>query len=109
VSIVALVEMWAAFHRLHRQRLISAQHLDQILSRFYGDFRMQRFGVLDVTAHELDLCHQLIFQHHVTAGDAVILAAALTTQAQQPVFVCVDVRSGLLARPKRQVSPPSTP
>ena len=96
VSAVTMAETYAALHRLGRKGHLSTAELTVALDGVMGDLEHSRLNVLDVTSPHVARTRSLIAEHELTSHDALILAAALDLKPFEIVFVCADVRSGLL-------------
>jgi len=96
-SALSFAEAVGALTRLHRTGLIGQRELEEAVNGLYTDFASGRIEWIEIGHHHLMHCVALIVDYHLTANDALILAAALELQRHAPIFVCADVRSGLLA------------
>lgn len=90
------VEAIAVLDRLCQRGTITRSGWELALSQLNKDVQMETIRVIDVTRRHVMACHPLIVRHHLTAADALILACSLDLVAEHPVFVCADIRSGLL-------------
>ena len=90
------VEAVAVLDRLCRRGTITRLGWELALSQLNKDIQMEMIRLMDVTRRHVMTCQPLVVQHHLTAADALILACALDLVAEHPLFVCADVRSGLL-------------
>ncbi|MDP3723086.1 MAG: type II toxin-antitoxin system VapC family toxin [Candidatus Omnitrophota bacterium] len=97
VCAITLVETYAALYRHSRKGRLSPGELAKALDGVTADLESSRLHVLDVTSHHVARTRHLLAEHELTSHDAVILAAALDLKAFDVIFVCADVRSGLLA------------
>jgi predicted nucleic acid-binding protein len=95
-SALSFAEAVGALTRSHRVGLIGQRELEEAVSGLYTDFAAGRLEWIDISHHHLMRCAALIVDYQLTANDALILTAALELQRHVPVFVCADVRSGLL-------------
>ena len=95
-SAISFAETLGALTRAHRTGLLGQHELEDAINGLYTDFASGRIEWLEITHHHLMRCASLIVNYHLTANDALILATALELQPHAPVFVCADVRSGLL-------------
>lgn len=96
ISVLTFAETLVVLDRIAKQAGMTRAEFHEAIGGFYVDYRQQRFAAIEVLERHLQDCHRLIFEFHLTAADALILAAALTTRAQHPTFVCADARSGFL-------------
>jgi predicted nucleic acid-binding protein len=78
VSRLSEVEVVSAFARLARDRSISAAQRDRAVAAFVGD--LLAWHVVELTPDVVATARRLLQQHHLRAGDAVQLAAALVLQ-----------------------------
>ena len=96
VSAVTLAETYAALYRHHRRGRLSQAELTDALDGVTADVERGDLSVLDVTSPHVARSRNLIAQHDLTSHDALILAAAIDLRPFEIIFVCADVRSGLL-------------
>ena len=82
--------------RRSRRAEISKEDFETARFRVALDFSTERVGVIDVERRHIIAANDLILQQPLSGTDAVILAAALDLREDSPIFVCADVRSGLL-------------
>lgn len=102
VSAITLAETYAALHRLGRKGHLSHIALEQAMDGVTADLEGGRLHVLDVTSQHVAKSRQLIMEHGLTSHDALILAAAMDLKLFEAIFVCADVRSGLLRAAEAQ-------
>ena len=93
---LSLAETLAVLVRRRRRAEISEEDFDTARFRVALDISTERVGVIDVERRHILAAHDLILQHPLSGMDAVILACALDLTEDSPIFVCADVRSGLL-------------
>lgn len=93
---LSLVETLAVLARRRRRTEISEEDFDAARFRLALDINTEQVGVIDVERRHILVAHDLILQHPLSGTDAVILACALDLTEESPIFVCADVRSGLL-------------
>jgi len=96
VSAVTLTETYAALYRHHRTDRLSEAALHEALDGVTTDLEYGDLSVLDVTSPHVARSRSLIAQYELTSHDALILAAAIDLKPFGIIFVCADVRSGLL-------------
>lgn len=98
VSAITLAESFAALERHIRHGSLNSVEIQEALDGIHGDWMLGEFSVMDLTNQHLLRCQDLIFNFHLTSSDALILASVLDMKIPQvaPIFVCSDVRSGLL-------------
>lgn len=96
VSAVTLAETYAALYRHSRKGRLGEGDLSRALDGVTADLERSRLHVVDVTSHHVALTRTLIAEHDLTSHDALILAAALDLKPFEVIFVCADVRSGLV-------------
>ena len=81
----------------HRQRKeLSQENFEKLIKLFYHDLHSDRISIMQIGQERIFRANELIMNFHLSAADALILATALGLQDTYPVFVCADVRSGLL-------------
>jgi len=90
------VEAVAVLDKLCQRGTITRRGWELALSQLNKDIHMETVRLVDVTRRHMTACQPLIVQQHLAAADALILACALDLVAEHPLFVCADVRSGLL-------------
>jgi len=93
---LSIAELIAALHRLARRGQITHNAQEAARGQLMLDLLSGRLGVVDVHRRHIFEAETLILEHDLSANDAIILACLLEARPQQPVFVCADVRSGLL-------------
>lgn len=96
ISAITLAETYAALQRYSRKDRLSHQESTKVLDGVTVDVERGRFNVLDVTSHHVARTRYLITEYSLTSHDALILASAIDFLPFEIVFVCADVRSGLL-------------
>ena len=92
---LSLAETIAVLARRYRRNEISKEDFEAAKFRLALD-HSTGIGIIDVDRHHIVAAHDLILHHSLSGTDAVILACALDLRAESPIFVCADVRSGLL-------------
>ena len=95
-SAITLAETYAALYRHSRKGRLPAEKLAEALDGVTVDLEGSRLHVLDVTSQHVARSRHLIAEHELTSHDALILSAAIDLKPFDAVFVCADVRSGLL-------------
>lgn len=93
---LSLAELIAALYKLVRLGRLSRHAVEAARGQLMLDLLSGRIGVIDVQRRHVFEAEELIEGHALSANDAIILACAIEARAQQPVFVCADIRSGLL-------------
>jgi predicted nucleic acid-binding protein len=95
-SNMTVVEAACAFARRRRERTLSPQDHDQVLTAFDYDITY-RYNILDVDPMVVEIARQLANRHPLRAYDAVQLATAwlanreLIQAGQSPLtFICAD-------------------
>jgi uncharacterized protein len=73
------VEVVSAFARLARDQAISMQQRDRASAAFVSD--LTAWHVIELTPDVMATARRLLLQHHLRAGDALQLSAALVLQA----------------------------
>ena len=96
ISALSIAETARALDTHVRQGEISAGDARLALSRLYAECHAGTLAVLEIQRRCIFRANELILTLHLTAPDAVILATALTVAPEAPIFVCADIRSGLL-------------
>ena len=93
------MECQSAVHRLHRERRLSSDLVDQALRQLTG--LVEEADVVDATALLRERAGRLLTSHALRAADALQLAAALIWCDETPrdeTFVCLDTRLREAAR-----------
>ena len=95
-SAITLAETYAALYRYSRKGQLPQVALNEALDGVTLDLERGALNVLDVTSRHVARTRSLIAEFGLTSHDALILATALDLKAFDVIFVCADVRSGLL-------------
>ena len=93
---VSICEVVRAIERHFRRQEINQSDFQKTVGSFYEDLRSERISILETIRERFFRANDLIIQHHLSANDAIILASAIALQDAHPIFVCADIRSGLL-------------
>lgn len=93
---LSLAETIGVLARRYRRKEISHEDFEAAKFRVALDHSTGNVGIIDVERRHILAAHDLILQHALSGTDAVILACALDLSDESPIFVCADVRSGLL-------------
>lgn len=100
ISQAAIVEVVATFCRKRREKIVTADERDELITLFREDAR-EEYGIKPVTTDLYIAAGNLCRIHQLRAYDAVQLACVLdlrnetrAKQAPDPIFVCAD--NGLL-------------
>ena len=96
MSALSLPESARALDSHVRRGEISVGDARLALSRLYVECHQGSLAVLEIRRRDIFHANELILEYHLTAPDAIILATALSLAPQTPIFVCADIRSGLL-------------
>lgn len=96
ISAVTLAETYAALYRQSRRGHLRDAELNEALDGITADLERDRVSVLDISSHHVARSRQVIADYQLTSHDALILAAALDLKPFDIIFVCADIRSGLL-------------
>lgn len=99
---LSLAETLAVLARRRHRAEISQEDFETAQFRLSLDLSTDRVGMIDAERRHIVAAHDLILQHVLSGTDAVILACALDLIDDSPVFVCADVRSGLLRAAEAQ-------
>jgi uncharacterized protein len=78
LSRLSELEVVSAFARLARDGAISVAQRDRAAAAFVGD--LMAWHVIELTPDVMATARRLLMQHHLRAGDAVQLSAALVLQ-----------------------------
>jgi predicted nucleic acid-binding protein len=78
LSRLSEVEVVSAFARLARDEAISVAQRDRAAAAFVSD--LLAWHVIELTPEVMATARRLLLQHHLRAGDAVQLSAALVLQ-----------------------------
>jgi predicted nucleic acid-binding protein len=93
---LSIAELIAAIQKLFLRGHLTQEAAEAVRGQVMLDLLGGRIDVLDTQRRHIFEAETLIVQHNLSANDAIILACALEMREQEPVFVCADVRSGLL-------------
>jgi predicted nucleic acid-binding protein len=93
---LSIAELIAALQKLLLRGQLSHDAVKAARGQLMLDLLSGRLGVVDVHRRHIFEAESLIVDYNLSANDAIILACLLEARPQQPVFVCADVRSGLL-------------
>lgn len=96
ISALSIAETARALDTHVRGGEISVGDARLALARLYTDCHRGALAVLEIQRRYLFHANDLILESHLTVADAIILATALHLAPQTPIFVCADIRSGLL-------------
>jgi predicted nucleic acid-binding protein len=96
ISALSIAETARALDTHVRRGEISVGDARLAIARLYTDCHGGALAVLEVHRRYIFHANELILSFHLTAADAIILATALSMAPETPIFVCADVRSGLL-------------
>jgi len=96
LSVLTIAESLSALNRVHRAGHLTETQLHRVMDGITINYQIGRYHLFDVTQQQLAQTHGLILEHNLRSSDALILATALSLSPQLPIFVCADVRSGLL-------------
>jgi len=94
-------ETVSALNKIRNRNLITADELDIALSKLSDDYYSGRIQIIDIQRKHILQSHDLILEFNLIASDAVILACATELKPFDPIFVCSDIRSGLLRAAER--------
>ena len=97
ICALSISEVASALNKHLRKKEITPEDFRKTVERFYFDLQIQKVSVLDIKEDDFFKANNLIFEYNHTSSDAVILAAALELREFEPIFVCADIRSGLLS------------
>ena len=93
---LSITELIAAVQKLFVRGQLTKEAAEAVRGHLMLDLLSGKIDVVDMQRRHVFEAEALIVQHNLSANDATILACALDARDQQPVFVCADVRSGLL-------------
>lgn len=93
---LSLAETISALNKRRNRKDISNEDFNTARFKFFLDHSMGRLGIIDIHRSHIIQASELLLHHNLSANDALILTCALTIQPESPIFVCSDVRSGLL-------------
>ncbi len=96
ISSLSLAEFVSAINRVKNRGEISEEDFKFTLDKFTVDISIGRIGIVDITRVHIFSSTELIIKYNLFPADAVILAVSLELQEYDPIFVCADIRSGLL-------------
>ena len=89
-------EAVSVFNKLCNRDIISKNELKIIISKLSLDFYTGKIGIIDIARKHIIDSHDLILAYNLSSSDAIVLAIAIVLKPFEPVFVCSDVRSGVL-------------
>lgn len=94
---ISMCEVVRAIDKHFQRKELGLEDFQKIINAFYADIYVQRIAILEIVREMLFEANELITKYHLSANDSLILASALTLrEGINPIFVCADVRSGLL-------------
>lgn len=96
ISGLSLVEIISVLNKRRNRGAISNEDFEVTRFKLALDHNIRRVGIIGIQGTHLTHAIDLIIKYNLSANDAIILACALDLQEQSPIFVCADVRSGLL-------------
>lgn len=97
IASLSLAEFVSALNRIKNRGHITEADLRATLEKFATDISLGRIGVIDIKNTHITDSYEYIIKHNLSAADAIILTAALELREFEPIFVCADIRSGLLS------------
>lgn len=96
IASLSIAEFFSALNRIKNRGQISEADFRATLERFAVDIASGRIGIENIErTHIVNSC-DFIVKYGLSTVDAIILTAALGLQDFEPIFVCADVRSGLV-------------
>lgn len=93
---LSVCEVVRAIDKHFRNKELGLEDFQKVIDSFYADLHSQRLEIVEVNRERLFKANGLILKYHLSTTDAIILACALALEETNLVFVCADVRSGLL-------------
>ena len=93
---LSICESVKAIDRHFQKKELSPSDFEKIIELFYSDLHTKLMTIVEIGRPTLFKANDLIMRHHLTTVDSIILASALAIEDANPVFVCADIRSGLL-------------
>ena len=96
IANLSMAEFASAINRKKNKGEISNEQIKVVLRKFATETILPNIVTVGITTKHITGAYDLIFEHNLTSNDAIILAACLNFIEVDPVFVCADVRSGLL-------------
>lgn len=93
---LALAEFVSALNRIKNRKQINENDLHLALNKFALDISLNNIGIIEITTEHILHSYELIMKNNLSSNDAIILATALGVKDFEPIFVCADIRSGLL-------------